>query len=82
MDANIGSLDQWWITAGDLLPAGFERIIVPAGNTSLLGAQTIALHPEKMEQAEQIARSVTALNLAETAGFQESFAEHMAFGEW
>jgi len=65
----------------DLLPEGFLDRIVPAGNTSLLGAQCILLHPQKLQEARQLASSVTALNLAETAGFQEVFAEHMAFGE-
>jgi len=64
-----------------LLPGVLLDRIVPAGNTSLAGAEILALHPERWEQAERLARSVRPINLAEAEDFQSAFATHMFFGE-
>ena len=65
-----------------LLPSQIEhRRICFRGNTSLAGAQLVALSREAREQAEGLARRTEHVDLSTDAEFSRAFAEAMIFPE-
>ena len=64
-----------------LLPESLQGKIAAAGNLALEGAAILALQPEKLAQAQQIADKTAALELGSHGGFPRAFADGMRFRE-
>ena len=63
-----------------LLPGEIPRKRIRyRGNTSLAGAQLVALSSEARKMADRLARQTEHVDLSTDAGFQEAFAEAMIF---
>lgn len=61
-----------------LLPAAWEERVVFVGNASLAGALRALLGRRARDKAEDIARTVGAIDLAAKPGFQERFIARLA----
>ena len=65
-----------------LLPRLSGNRVKFVGNTSLEGARALLLSRRERLAAEQIARDVRHLPLAQNAAFQQTFIESLAFDPW
>ncbi len=62
-----------------IFPEKLKKIIVPSGNTALLGAKKYLLHPEDRRQIAELASDVNLLSLADSDAFHEAYVRYINF---
>ena len=63
------------------VPHGAGKRMLAVGNTSLRGAELLALHPGLRDELARWSRTCRLLNLAEQADFTETYLRHMRFSQ-
>lgn len=63
-----------------LLPKVFKGKVRSIGNASGMGAKMCLTHPENIARLEQIAKSITTIELSNSSAFFNYFTDNMSFG--
>jgi uncharacterized 2Fe-2S/4Fe-4S cluster protein (DUF4445 family) len=64
-----------------MIPQALRGRIHPVGNAAGMGAKLALMFPDRLREAERLARRIRHLPLAETANFSSRFAAYLRFPE-